>query len=153
MGVVAHAGTFGQETRQRHGMNESLDDLQVSYGRCLRNGHFIARFYEIFLDSHPDVQAMFAKTDFSKQHMVLRRGISSALAHAGGSRLAQRTMEQMAKAHSRHGRTPVASALYPYWIDSLLRAIAEHDPEHTAALDQRWRLAMNQVTDYFVAND
>ena len=63
-------------------MNGDFDDLQGSYGRCLRNGQFIASFYEVFMASHPDVQGMFALTDFSKQCMALRRGISSAIAHA-----------------------------------------------------------------------
>lgn len=131
-------------------MSESFDDLQVSYGRCLRHGAFIERFYEIFMDSHPDVRALFDKTDFTTQRMALRRGISSAIAHAGGSRLAQRTMDEMVKVHSRKGRVPVSAALYPYWVDSLLTAIAEFDPEYTTPLGDRWRVAMNKVTDYFI---
>lgn len=131
-------------------MSGNFDDLQVSYGRCLRNGQFIEQFYELFMDSHPDVPALFEKTDFSTQRMALRRGISSAIAHAGGSQLAKRTMDQMVKVHSRGGRVPVAAALYTYWVESLLTVISKNDPEYTPALGQRWRLAMNQVTDYFV---
>lgn len=132
-------------------MSDNFDDLQGSYGRCLRQGAFIARFYEIFIDSHPDIHAMFVRTDFSKQHMALRRGISSAIAHAGGSQLAQRTMEQMAKVHAHDGRVPVPAALYPFWVDSLLQAVAENDPEFSPLLEQRWRLAMNRVTAHFIA--
>ena len=32
-------------------MADSYDDLQQSYGRCLRGKNFIERFYEIFLAS------------------------------------------------------------------------------------------------------
>lgn len=55
-------------------MADSYDDLQQSYGRCLRGKNFIERFYEIFLASHPDIAPMFAATDFQKQRMALRRG-------------------------------------------------------------------------------
>ena len=60
-------------------MADNYDDLQQSYGRCLRGKNFIERFYEIFLASHPDIAPMFAETDFQKQRMALRRGISGGL--------------------------------------------------------------------------
>lgn len=129
---------------------DNFDDLQGSYGRCLRHGPFIARFYARFMDSHPDVPALFANTDFSKQNMALRRGISSAIAHAGGSSLARKTMDQMAHVHSRAGHAPVPPSLYPYWVESLLATIAESDPEYSPALAARWRLAMGRVTAYFI---
>jgi hemoglobin-like flavoprotein len=133
-------------------MNDNFTDLQGSYGRCLRNGHFIASFYDAFMASHDDVRAMFAHTDFSKQHMALRRGISMAIAHAAGSSLARNSMSEMAKAHSRAGRVPVPPELYPYWVESLLKVVAEGDPEYTPELGARWRLAMNRVTAYFIEN-
>lgn len=81
--------------------------------------------------------------------MALRRGISSAIAHAGGSTLARRTMAEMAKAHARDGRAPVPPLLYPYWVESLLKAIAEYDPEYSPALAERWRTAMNRTVGFF----
>lgn len=131
-------------------MKDMFDDLQTSYGRCLQHGRFIARFYEIFMASHPDVPALFRDTDFSRQHIALRRGISAAIAHAGGSTLTKRTMEQMACAHSRGGRAPVPPALYPYWTEALMMAIREHDPECDPALEQRWRNALDCTMAHFV---
>lgn len=131
-------------------MTDTFDDLQTSYGRCLRHGGFIARFYEIFMASHPDIAAMFSHTDFSVQHLALRRGISTAIAHAGGSTLPRRTMVEMAQVHGRKGRAPVRPELYSYWSTSLLRAIAEHDPDYSPALEQRWRKALDHTTAYFI---
>jgi len=133
-------------------LSNTFDDLQTSYGRCLQQGKFIARFYEIFMASHPDVRAMFDNTDFSKQYLALRRGISAAIAHAGGSTLTKRTMGEMACVHSRGGRAPVRPELYAHWTESLLRALAEHDPEYDAALEQRWRQALTHTTAHFVAH-
>jgi hemoglobin-like flavoprotein len=133
-------------------MSETFDDLQTSYGRCLRNGGFIARFYEIFVASHPDIPGLFKNTDFSVQFLALRRGISAAITHASGSTLSRRMMTEMAQVHSKRGRAPVPPTLYPYWVDSLLRAIAEHDPEYDFVLEQRWRKALDHTTEYFIAH-
>jgi hemoglobin-like flavoprotein len=131
-------------------MSTSYDDLQQSFGRCLREKNFIERFYEIFLDSHPEIRPMFAKTDFQKQRMALRRGISAAIAHAAGSSLSKSTMENMAHAHSRQGHAPVRPDLYPYWVDSLIKAIEETDPQITPQLIARWRQGMQVVIDDFI---
>lgn len=130
-------------------MPNKFDDLQQSYGRCLREKNFIERFYEIFLDSHPEIRPMFANTDFQKQRMALRRGISAAITHASGSALSRSTMDQMAHAHSRRGHAPVRPDLYPHWVDSLVQAVKETDPEITPALEQRWRQGMQIVVDDF----
>ena len=131
-------------------MSDQYEDLQQSYGRCLRDKHFIERFYEVFLASSPAIPKMFAHTDFSKQRMALRRGISVAIAHAAASPLSRRATAEMAQVHSGKGRCPVDPALYPYWIDSLLKVIQDTDEEADEALMQRWRQAMGVVCATFV---
>lgn len=130
-------------------MSDQYEDLQQSYGRCLRDKRFIERFYEVFMASHPAIAPMFADTDFSKQRMALRRGISVAILHAAGSGMSRRTTEQMADVHACQGRAPVDPVLYPYWIDSLLQVIGETDEEATPALMARWHTAMGVVCDTF----
>ncbi len=131
---------------------ENYDDLQQSYGRCLREKNFIERFYEIFMVAHPDIKPMFDKTDFNTQRLALRRGISAAIEHASGSRLTERTVKQMADVHSRHGRVPVAPSLYRYWVDSLVQAVAETDPQVDDALLERWRKGMSKVIETFISH-
>jgi len=131
-------------------MSTNFDDLQQSYGRCLRDKNFISRFYDIFLASHPDIAPMFAKTDFGTQRMALRHGISAAIMHASGSSLSKRTIEQMAKVHGRAGHAPVPPHLYPYWTDSLVKAVGETDPQATPELLERWRKGMGIVTQTFI---
>ena len=95
-------------------MAEHYEDLQQSYGRCLRDRHFIERFYEVFHASHPSVPALFADTDMGRQRLALRRGVSVAIFHAAGSPLSRRATGEMADVHSCEGRSPVDPALYPY---------------------------------------
>lgn len=132
-------------------MANHYDDLQASYGRCLRANGFIERFYEVFLASHPDIAPMFAKTDFRQQRLALRRGISIAISHADGMAMVRRGVDEMAQVHSRKGRTPVRPSLYACWIDSLVAAVREKDPEATPALLERWRAAMSVTADSFTA--
>lgn len=93
-------------------MSETFDDLLTSYGRCLRHGGFIARFYEIFMASHPDIPGMFKDTDFSRQYLALRRGITAAITHADGGTLSRRMMTKMAQVHGRKGRARVSPGMY-----------------------------------------
>ena len=128
-------------------------DLHQSYGRCLRDKDFIGRFYEVFLASNPDVPPMFAHTDFSKQRMALRRGITMAIFHAGGSRVVDRGIAEMGAVHARDGRCPVPPALYRDWVASLLQVVRETDPEVDDVLMARWEEAMGVVVETFKARD
>ncbi|MBD7988763.1 globin [Luteimonas sp. Sa2BVA3] len=137
-------------------MTASTDDyadLHQSYGRCLRDRDFIGRFYEVFLASNPDVPPLFAHTDFSKQRMALRKGITMAIFHAGGSRVVDRGIGEMGAVHARDGRCPVPAALYGDWIASLLEVVEATDPEATPELMARWREAMGVVVETFKARD
>ena len=134
-------------------MADQFEDLQQSYGRCLRDKRFVERFYEAFLASSPAIAPLFANTDFGKQRMALRRGISVAISHAAGSALSRRATAEMAQVHSAKGRCPVDPALYPYWVDSMLKVIEETDQEANEALMQRWRLAMGVVCNTFIQHD
>lgn len=130
-------------------MDDRFDDIQASYGRCLRQNQFIDRFYEILMDSHPDIQPMFQRTHFGQQRKALRRGISIALSFASGSASVLHSMNEMAAIHSRNGHAPVEPAYYRYWLDSLIQALEETDPRFNPKLEQRWRLAMEKTTEYF----
>lgn len=127
----------------------NYDDLQVSFGRCLRRHGFIERFYEILLASHPALPPMFARTDFRGQRLALRRGISMAIAWASGSTMVERPMRHMIDVHSRAGRAPVEPALYRCWVDSLLATIDEFETEPSPRLRARWREAMEKVVAAF----
>lgn len=131
-------------------MTDSYDDLQQSYGRCLRDKHFIDRFYQELLASDPRIPAMFAHTDMGKQRLALRRGISIALLHAAGSTLAKRSVEKMADVHGVGGRAPVAPEFYAYWLKSLIKVIADTDPEADTRLLVRWSQAMDAVIQVFI---
>lgn len=130
-------------------MQDQFNDIQRSYGRCLRRRDFIARFYEILLDSHPQMAPMFANTDFTQQNKALRRGISTAIEFAGGSSIVQRTVDRMAHVHSRAGHAPVPPRLHELWLESMVQAVSESDPEASPKLLRRWRRALEPIVEHF----
>lgn len=132
-------------------MSTGYDDLQASYGRCLRSRGFIERFYEILLSRDPDISPLFARTDFQKQHMALRRGISLAISWAAGDGMAKRPVDEMVRVHARTGRAPVSPVFHQHWLESLMLAVRERDDQLTPQLERRWREAMGKVVEVFVA--
>jgi hemoglobin-like flavoprotein len=127
----------------------SIENVQASYGRCLRSKGFITRFYEHLLASDPRIPNMFEGTNWTQQNRALRRGISIALTFASGSPIVERSMNEMAEVHSRKGRAPVDPKLYVYWRESLLEAVSEFDPKMTPELKAEWAAALKATTDYF----
>lgn len=107
------------------------EQIQASYGRCLRKRGFISRFYAKLLSRDARVEVMFRTTDWPKQQKALRRGISIALTYAGGSEFVRRNMSQMAHIHSRAGHATVAPELYQHWIEALLETVREFDIQIT----------------------
>ena len=131
-------------------MPETYEDVQASYGRCTRKKGFITRFYELLLASDERLAPMFSQTNWTKQNKALRRGISIALTYAGGSKIVERPLKEMADVHSRSGHAPVDPQLYTYWRRSLLQAVREHDDRLTPALEDKWADALRKTTDFFV---
>ena len=131
-------------------MSTDFQDVQASYGRCTRQKGFITRFYELLLDSDDRIRQMFENTNWTQQNKALRRGISIALTHAGGSNIVERPMGEMAEMHSRHGGLPVDPELYHYWRESLLQAVHEFDPQINPTLERNWSVALKKATDHFV---
>lgn len=127
--------------------NDSFGDVQQSFQRCLVRKDFLQRFYDIFMQSHPDVPALFANTDFRQQIALLRHGLSASLAFAGGTRVGAHVLERIGESHGRR-KMNIDPALYPYWINSLVQAVSETDPAFSPALDKRWRRALDIATRY-----
>ena len=131
-------------------MPNKFSDVERSYGRCLATRSFITRFYDIFMNSHPDVRVAFADTNMVNQGRALRRGITNAILYASGYELATSVIESMAKVHSRNGHAPIRPDLYSHWTNSLMKAVQESDPQYDEALEARWRSAIAPTVDFFV---
>jgi len=126
-----------------------LASVRKSYGRVISKGMFVERFYEIFINSSPEIQRMFVKTDFDKQNELLERSLSMALLFPQKNPIARQLIEKIRMSHSRE-HLNVDPALYNLWLDSLMKTVAEKDQEFDPELEQQWRRVL-QVTLNYIA--
>jgi len=118
-----------------------------SLSRCKRKPEFFDRFYKLFMDSSPDVREKFANTDFERQKNVLSDSLFLMLAAAGTTEgFAHLQLVKLAKRHSRD-QLDIKPDWYSLWLDNLLRAVAEVDPEYSDEVDAAWRDSLKSGID------
>ncbi|MBM4124806.1 MAG: globin [Nitrospira sp.] len=128
----------------------ALSPVMDSFSRCSVNPKFLDRFYDIFLSSNPTIAPMFKNTDFAKQKRLIRAGITMVMMHADGNKTGTQALDRIAQSHGRHNLN-IAPSLYPYWIDSLIKAVQECDPQWDGKLEVEWRAALRKGTDHITA--
>jgi hemoglobin-like flavoprotein len=111
-----------------------------SLKRCLERPDFLRHFYERFMASSDEVRAKFANTDFSTQVKVLEQSLFVLAVAAEGQEgsLARAELPRLAKRHSR-SELDVRPELYDQWLDCLIEAARECDPEFTGEVELAWR--------------
>nr|MBI3612778.1 globin [Nitrospirota bacterium] len=121
--------------------------VKESFSRCCVNSKFLDRFYEIFLASHPAIAPLFRNTDFSKQKMALRSGLAMMVMHTEGNKIGTQGLDRIGQSHSRT-RMNIDPSLYQFWIESLIKAVKECDPQCDAKLEGEWRQALKAGAAY-----
>lgn len=122
-------------------MADSFADVHQSFNRCLQRRDFLRRFYTIFTATHPEVAERFRNTDWDQQVHLLRHGISASILHASGGSLGEHEIARLRESHGPKGHD-VPGWMYDEWLDSLVSALAETDPQWDEQLEARWREAM-----------
>ena len=59
--------------------------------------------------------------------------------------------QEIERLAQRHHQLNVKRKHYDLWLDALCEALAQHDPEFTAELEQKWRDAMRPGIAVMVA--
>ena len=119
--------------------------VDQSYARCLRAERFIPRLYEHLLDSDPVIPPYFETTAFPRQYKLLQHGLGVLLSYA--KRPDPELLARIAARHSAKG-LDVPPGLYDLFIDSLLKTVAEHDPEYDDDTEHAWRAALQPGIDF-----
>ena len=131
---------------------EVLNTVEQSLNRCGANPVFLDRFYEIFLASSPKVLAMFEHTNFYRQKRALQASLHGMLLHVRGNDAATDPyLLEVAQRHNR-GNLGVGAELYDLWLDSLLAAVRECDPQCTTAVLAAWEQAMMLGIEFFLSH-
>lgn len=130
---------------------DSVRKLKRSYARCfIGDKNLIDAFYDDFLQSHPDIPKMFAKTDFTQQKLLLRQGINCMLMYAEGVFAGDFCLEEIKVSHNRRHYN-INPSYYPYWKNSLLKVLSHYDSEFNEELYQLWDEAIEHGIKYMVS--
>ena len=116
---------------------------EASYHRCAESAAFYATFYGHLLASDPRIPPMFAHTEFERQHRLLKHALGLLIIYA--KRANPSLLDRIA---DRHLEVGVGEELYPFFVESLVRTVAEHDPEYTPEVGEAWRVAMEPGLEY-----
>jgi len=128
---------------------EVKETFQASLRRSLSSPGFMDRFYDLFLESSPEVKAKFAETDFKRQKRMVRDSfrIIEVLAESPPGSLAWGQMGDIARIHDREHKD-IRPELYDLWLDCLVKAVSEHDVEFSPEIETAWRTVLAPGIEY-----
>lgn len=136
-------------------MQNKIDLISASYGRCILSEGFFEDFYETFQKSDPRIKAYFTDTDMSQQRRLLRHGISYMIMYAEENRTGELKVEKLGDSHSET-QMNIKPELYDFWIQSLVETIRKHDSKSTPELESDWKqilnLGVNKMKDAYLLN-
>ena len=100
---------------------------------------------------HPDVKPLFAKTDFRRQHNLLRHALSLLLIYPNKPEAEGRSL--LRRVAERHSRSDLAidPSLYGPFVDSLIVTVRQYDPDFTPEIEAAWRATVEQGVEYMIS--
>jgi hemoglobin-like flavoprotein len=117
-----------------------VETFRASLGRCRAAPSFLHDFYNLFIGSSAEVREKFKHTEFARQTRILSDSlyIMAVAAESGAEGIEWKELDRLAV---RHARTDldVRPALYDTWLECLLEAARQHDPEFSAEVEDAWR--------------
>jgi hemoglobin-like flavoprotein len=128
-------------------MQQQIQTARDSLSRCIQNPAFLDRFYDLFIESSPDIARKFANVDMARLKKVLQDSLFVMLVAAGTETgFAHKELEKLAERHSRR-QLGIDPAWYDLWLRSLLKTVSEQDPEYRPELADAWRDSLKPGID------
>ena len=124
-------------------MSNFVEIFNDSFERLMKEDRrqaFIGGFYDRFMASNPQVAEKFSATDMAHQKKML----AESLAEMREFFLKPEDnpyLVTLARIHGVRGRQ-IAGELYDAWLDSLVAAVEEHDPDFIPYVELAWRVVM-----------
>lgn len=129
--------------------NDQVQAFRASLNRCLRTPDFLRTFYDLFMSHSEEIREKFRQTDFTRQTRILADSLYAMAVVAQGEREspARAEMDRLGRQHSR-GQLDIRPEHYDVWLDCLIKAARQHDPEFTPALETSWRETLRSGIDH-----
>jgi len=101
---------------------------------------FFRRFYQLFREADPQVDALFSHTDMGRQLSLLEESLLHMLDFSR-SRVTSQRIEKLAAYHGAdHMNVP--DRLFDVWLECLLATLRERDPELDSDVETAWRVTL-----------
>jgi hemoglobin-like flavoprotein len=104
-------------------------------------------FYEQFLASSELVRAKFNGTDMAKQKRHLMASLHMMILASSGDDAAELYLSRIAKDHSKDN-LDIKPEMYSLWLESLLLAVKETDPEWNEEIEAAWGAIMSYGIEF-----
>ncbi len=121
-----------------------------SLGRCLANPDFLTRFYELFGASSEEVAEKLRGIDLERQKRALAASLYVIVMALEGGDTATMYLDQVARRHGRED-LDIRPELYDAWLDCLVQAVREYDPQYNTVVEQMWRGVMREAIKQMTA--
>jgi hemoglobin-like flavoprotein len=123
------------------GLREALTVARASFERCDKVPGFFEAFYTRLFEIRPDARVHFAKTEFARQHRLLRHAIGLLLSFPAERDGEPNILSRLAERHSRRDLA-IEPSFYPPFLESLIDTLRRHDPSFTPEIEQAWRTTL-----------
>ncbi len=121
--------------------------FDTSLARCLADQAFLTRFYDLFVESSPDIAEKFRDTDFQRQRRAMGASLYVLVLALEQGEAAIIYLNQVALQHS-HAKLDVRPEMYDAWRDCLLQSVKEYDPLFSEEIEQAWREAVQFAINF-----
>ncbi len=131
-------------------MKDYVDIFNASFARALQNDSFncdfISRFYDIFVGKSDEVAKLFGDTNMSAQKTMLHDSLHYMVEFFTSAKTGPH-MESIARIHGRR-ELGISDEMYDLWLESLMEALKEFDPEFNDQVELAWRLVLSPGITY-----
>ena len=129
--------------------SEREEVFVASLKRCMTVPDFLQRFYDRFMASSDEVREKFSNTDFKTQNRILSESLFmlAILPEGKPESFIWDEMSRLAKRHSKADLN-IEPRFYDLWLDCLLAAVKDCDPDFTPEIEMSWRRTLSIGIDY-----
>lgn len=113
-----------------------------SYERVMNEKEdFFDLFYDLFLNSSPQIPPFFKSTDMNKQKTIMRQSFYKLFTFYA-SHNADETLEKIAIRHDKR-HLDIHPKLYDLWLECMIKTVEAKDPMFSDEIELAWRLVLS----------
>lgn len=121
---------------------KTLEIYNDSFEYCLSKEGFLPRFYELFIDSSPEVRKKFMNTDIQRQSRILKKSLYVLTMASVGTEEARNELIRLGKTHGAQGMQ-IPDYMYDLWLNCLLRTVREFHTDWKPEIEASWHAMLD----------